>query len=84
MEFKIKKQKFISLKEAAKISGYAPDYIGYLIRKGEISGKKIYSGVSWVTTEEEIKEYVSKKSDKKTRIIKYDQAIPIKVRIIRK
>jgi predicted HTH domain antitoxin len=28
-----KKEQFISLKEAAKISGYSPDHLGYLIRK---------------------------------------------------
>ena len=41
-------KKYLSLKEAAKISGYVPDYIGYLIRKRKISGKKTYSGI-WKT-----------------------------------
>lgn len=65
-----KKQKFISLKEAAKLSGYASDYIGYLIRKGKISGKKIYSGVTWITTEETLKEYKEKKKVLKKNIKK--------------
>jgi len=47
----------ISLKEAAKISGYAPDYIGWLIRKGKIPGKKVYTKTFWQTTEEAIGNY---------------------------
>ncbi|OHA04622.1 MAG: hypothetical protein A2934_01705 [Candidatus Sungbacteria bacterium RIFCSPLOWO2_01_FULL_47_10] len=52
--------KFITLKEAAKISGYAPDYIGQLIRKGKLPGKQIYSSVAWVTTEEALREYMQR------------------------
>ena len=51
------KEKYISLKEAAKISGYAPDYIGWLIRKGKIRGRKVYSGFSWQTTEKALRNY---------------------------
>ena len=51
---------YISLKEAAKISGYSPDYVGQLIRAGKLSGKQIFSNVSWVTTEEAITEYLQK------------------------
>jgi hypothetical protein len=50
-------KKYISLKEASKISGYASDYIGFLIRAGKIPGKKIYSRINWVATEEAIKVY---------------------------
>lgn len=39
-------EKLISLKEAARISGYAPDYIGQLIRKGKIAGKQVYYNVA--------------------------------------
>lgn len=49
--------KYISLKEAAEISGYAPDYIGQLIRKGKLPGKQVYSNVAWVTTEDAIRAY---------------------------
>jgi len=45
------KKKYLSLKEAAEISSYTSDYIGYLIRKGKIKGKEIYTGTSWLTTE---------------------------------
>lgn len=57
--------KYITLKEAAKISGYAPDYIGQLIRKGKIPGTQIYCNIAWMTTEEALKEYVEKSPEKK-------------------
>lgn len=55
-----KKEEFISLKEAAKMSGYSPDYVGQLIRAGKLPGKQVFSNVAWVTTEEAILEYVQK------------------------
>jgi hypothetical protein len=60
------KDKFITLKEAAEISGYAPDYVGQLIRGGKLEGKQVFSNVAWVTTEEAIREYManSKKGSK--------------------
>ncbi|MEK7608583.1 MAG: hypothetical protein AAB495_03310 [Patescibacteria group bacterium] len=51
-------EKYISLKEAARLSGYSPDYVGQLIRKGKLPGKQIYSNIAWVTTEEAIKKYM--------------------------
>lgn len=54
------KPKYINLKEAAEISGYAPDYIGQLIRKGKLLGKQVYCNIAWVTTEEAIHEYLAK------------------------
>ena len=53
---------FISLKEVAKISGYAPDYIGWLIRTGKIEGRKIYTGISWQTTAQAIENYQRRKT----------------------
>ena len=55
------RQKYISLKEAAKISGYSSDYIGYLIREGRIPGKQIYCNVAWMTTAEAISQYKQQK-----------------------
>ena len=49
----------ISLNQAAKISGYTQDYLGYLIRKGEIRGVK--KGRVWFTTVEDVKDYTFKK-----------------------
>ena len=42
------------------MSGYTPDYLGQLIRKGKLSGKQIYLNVAWVTTETALKEYMAK------------------------
>lgn len=50
--------KFITLKEAAEISGYAPDYIGQLIRKGKLPGKQVYCNVAWMTTEGSVRRYL--------------------------
>ena len=52
-------RKLISLKEASKISGYHPDYLSSLIRKGEIKGERI--GRNWFSTEEDIKDYLLRK-----------------------
>ncbi len=49
---------YITLRQAAELSGYSPDYIGQLIRKGKISGKQVYSNPVWMTTESEVLEYL--------------------------
>jgi len=48
--------KYLSLKKAAKISGYNPDYLGYLIRKKKLGGKRI--GRDWFTTEKALQAYL--------------------------
>jgi len=58
----MKKDDYISLREAAAISGYSPDYVGQLIRSGKLPGKQVVSHVAWMTTEEALKEYMNKKS----------------------
>lgn len=52
----------ISLREAAQISGYTPDYIGQLIRSGKLPGQQVFSNVAWMTTEEAILSYMDKNS----------------------
>ena len=59
-----KSEKYITLKEAAKISGYAPDYIGQLIRKGKLPGKQVYCTVAWMTTAEAVGAYMQKNQDR--------------------
>jgi len=54
--------KYISLKEAAKISGYSADYVGQLIRSGKLEGKQVFSNVAWMTTEEAIQKYLRRQS----------------------
>jgi predicted membrane protein len=58
------RERHITLKEAAAISGYTPDYLGQLIRKGKLTGTQVYSHVSWVTTEEAILDYLEKTTGK--------------------
>jgi hypothetical protein len=55
--------KYISLKEAAKISGYSADYVGQLIRGGKIEGKQVFSNVAWMTTEDAIQKYLRRQSE---------------------
>lgn len=50
--------KHITLKEAARISGYSSDYIGQLVRSGKLSGKQVYSNIAWVTTEAALEKYM--------------------------
>jgi hypothetical protein len=52
-------EQLISLKKASEISGYHQDYLSYLLRKKEITGKKI--GRDWFTTEESVRNYLSTK-----------------------
>jgi len=61
------KEKWISLKEAAKISGYSPDYIGEMIRKGKIPGKQVYYNIAWMTTAEALLEYKQREKKKGER-----------------
>jgi excisionase family DNA binding protein len=46
----------ITLREASKISGYNPDYLGFLIRDGKMRGKKV--GRNWLTTREDVEYYL--------------------------
>lgn len=52
---------YITLKQAAKISNYSPDYVGQLIRGGKIRGEQVYANVAWVTTEAEVAAYLKDK-----------------------
>ena len=46
---------FISLSEASKLTGYHPDYLGFLCRTGKLKGFKI--GRNWVTTKSGLDEF---------------------------
>ena len=56
-------KKYISLKEAAKISGYSSDYVGQLIRSGKLEGKQVFSNIAWMTTEEAMQNYLRRQSE---------------------
>lgn len=58
-------KRYISLKEAAELSGYAPDYVGQLIRAGKIPGRQVYSNIAWTTTEEAVLAYLKKMKKQK-------------------
>ena len=60
-----KKNQYISLKQASLISGYHPDYLGFLIRKGKIEGMKV--GKTWLTTEKAVLDYLSEVKIQKKR-----------------
>lgn len=60
---------YITLKEAGEISGYSPDYIGQLIRRGKITGKQVYANVAWVTTRDALGEYLSEKGKSKKEVV---------------
>ena len=66
---KSNEKEFISLKEAAEMSGYSPDYIGQLIRSGKLPGKQVFLNVAWVTTKEAIDVYMSKDKKGKGKIL---------------
>jgi len=54
----------ITLKQAAEIAGYSPDYIGQLIRQGKLSGKQVYKNVAWMTTKEAVENYLQQSNRK--------------------
>ncbi len=54
-------KKYLTLKEAALLSSYTPDYIGQLIRAGKLEGHQVYTNVSWVTTEKALRHYMESK-----------------------
>ena len=54
------KEKYISLKEAAELSGYSADYVGQLIRQGKLPGKQVFLNVAWMTTKEALEDYMHK------------------------
>lgn len=56
----LEQEGYISLREAAEIAGYSPDYLGQLIRKGKLPGRQVYSNVAWMTTREAVLEYVDR------------------------
>lgn len=52
---------YLTLKEAAELTEYTPDYLGQLVRAGKLEGKQVYSNVAWVTSESSLREYLAQK-----------------------
>jgi len=65
-----KKEKFITLKEASRISGYSQDYLGQLIRKGKLPGKQVYFKVAWMTSEEALRQYMEREKSGRSKLAK--------------
>lgn len=61
-----KKDKHITLKEAAVLSGYSSDYLGQLIRKGKLEGEQVYMNTAWMTTEVAVLDYLNNTKKVKT------------------
>ena len=55
--YKAKPQGFLSLAEAAKLTGYHQDYLGQLARSGKLEATKI--GRNWVTTQAGIEKLIA-------------------------
>ena len=64
----LKENKLISLKEAAKLTGYSSDYLGQLIRGGKIPGKQVYANIQWMTTVDAILDYRKKSKSNQDNI----------------
>ena len=62
-----KPEGYITLKEASELFGYSPDYIGQLIRKGKIEGKRVYANVAWMTTKNTLDEYLARERGAPTK-----------------
>ena len=63
-----KEKGYITLKEAAKLSNCTPSYVGELIRAGKIKGEQVYVDVTWVTTPEEVQNYLDNKNSQSINI----------------
>jgi excisionase family DNA binding protein len=60
------KLELLSIKDAAGISPYSPDYLNFLVRKGKIKATKV--GRDWLLTKFDLFEYVKKQySESKNR-----------------
>lgn len=72
-------ERYLSMKEAAKITPYEQDYLSLLARRGEIKAKKI--GRNWFTRVEWLNDYISEK--KPDQIIKEKKHLSGRVLAIR-
>ncbi len=72
------KEKIISLKQAAEISGYSADYIGQLIRQGKLPGRQVYHNVAWTTSKEALQQYLAKNKKDVSSQLKAPKSLPQK------
>ncbi|MDP3934998.1 MAG: helix-turn-helix domain-containing protein, partial [Candidatus Giovannonibacteria bacterium] len=69
-------RKYLSLKHTADLSGYHRDYIGQLIRKGDLSAEKI--GFAWFIEEAEWNRFLNKKNGALTENISESRGLESK------
>lgn len=55
------KENLISLREASKLTPYSSDYLGLLVRKGKLEGKKV--GGAWMTSKKAVELYLQKTAE---------------------
>jgi len=55
-----KNEKYLNLREAAKMSGYSADYVGQLVRSGKLPGRQVFSSVAWMVSEKDLREYMNR------------------------
>jgi len=81
---KIKKphlfNKKLTLKQASRISGYSPDYIGQLLRTEKLKGKRIKTQVSWLVEKQNIENYRDGREERQSNTRKPLRFSFIKVR----
>jgi hypothetical protein len=72
-------EKYLSMKEASKITPYEQDYLSLLARRGELKAEKI--GRNWFTRVEWLNAYISEK--KPNQLIKEKKAFSGRILAIR-
>lgn len=65
-ELQIDGKTYVSSKQAAKITGYAKDYVGQLCREGHLDARMV--GRSWYVLEESIREHRFGKTDGSSKL----------------
>jgi hypothetical protein len=72
---------FITLSEASKISGYTPEHLNLLCRRGVLQGKKF--GRNWETTREWLNDFLFLAKARKKKIYKRRKTKELKKRILK-
>ena len=58
-----KPKEYMTLEQAARVSGYTQDYLGQLARTGKL--KAIRSGHNWVTDSQSLDKFLEKRNKKR-------------------
>lgn len=56
------KTRMISLKEAATLYGFSPDYLRNLAQKGRLRARKLAD--RWATTPQEVEDYIASRQER--------------------